>query len=755
MKNKTAILIISILTLGAFATFGATQSLKSAGFLYNEATSALNSRSYPVAVRLADTLIENYPRSLYLPRTLLLKGKAQFALCNFVDAVTTLKRADELFSQNDGFDKSECIYFLARALDENGSLAPALDKYNEYCKFNIDDKTPLPHRAATIFYMGSIYFRAGEFEKAIPFFESVENHCEKYEAKTFFEALCKLLSAYNKTNQSAKVIALYESEKLLLTKTKPSNEGTEAQPLQTSSENPFDDNTIKLYIADAYALSHDTKNAFNLYCEIFATKSTPAAAIALKKAFTLFATGDKSSTALLDIENVKQNLLSLQGKVSQELGDDIISEFWTRLGVDAYQKGDDAGALKCFDEAEKSASLQMFLLASLYRAKIVAGRTPTPQSAKDAIATIEQYRSILNDETRSILFCETNNLLATYYFTLGDYSKALSCASVVTPSTAQTREVTELALFQKREYEALIKYCEKDATMSKTALQALATSYLRTGNSEKALLTYGALFDNGLLSGAQLSDYAVLLLQNGEVQKAFDVAKKCSDLPSSYTKGLAAFQLGDYEAATKALAFFCNNTTSKNTRTKSYALFYEGVALFNLKKTNEAYLTLLDFVASFPRHEFYHNAQYLCALCARNLGDVSLAKDHLQDAATSKDPNIAQEASELLIELLWEEGERTQSLLNKLTDFSKHFPQSPKIAAVYFKAGAICEQLGNKERAILHYELSFSKASQEDEIKAESAKRLYELYTAKKDYEHATNYEQVLKTPNEEGKADD
>ena len=101
--------------------------------LYNEMTSAYNSRFYPGAIQHADRLISNFPDSVFIANAYSVKGECHVRLFQYEEAEHALKQALIVTEKNSALNLSS-IYWLARTYELTKQYEEALVEYHNYCK---------------------------------------------------------------------------------------------------------------------------------------------------------------------------------------------------------------------------------------------------------------------------------------------------------------------------------------------------------------------------------------------------------------------------------------------------------------------------------------------------------------------------------------------------------------------------------------------------------------------------------------------
>ena len=327
--------------------------------LYNEMTSAYNSRFYPGAIQHADRLISNFPDSVFIANAYSVKGECHVRLFQYEEAEHALKQALIVTEKNSALNLSS-IYWLARTYELTKQYEEALVEYHNYCKSASKNGNFYPFAIAN---SGKIFHQIKQFDKAIPLLEYCVSNGRKYSSDVYSDVLLKLVDSYNQSGNPEKTISLYSKVK---------REDLESIPYYL----------FVSYTGDAYKDLKEYKKAYDLYCEVLASGEKSLTANALKKAYNISSShkaevGTDPGTVLKDAQN------------SLEDSKELLVEFWTRMGVDAFNVRDFDRATKYFNEAEKSATPEVLEYITIYRAAIIAGDNISSESARNAQEYLE------------------------------------------------------------------------------------------------------------------------------------------------------------------------------------------------------------------------------------------------------------------------------------------------------------------------------------------------------------------------------
>lgn len=713
---------------------------KSAGELFFTANTAYRAAYYPSAISRLETLLDNYPDNPYSVAALFMLGDSYLALDYSAKAESAFLACQNKISTHSGKNTNyfQVSYLLACAQKALGKFDLALKNFHDYStyykaveksqiwtlKTALTYSAPLGKERATLYYrrsiasMGEIYYNKSSYKKAIPFLTAAAAWDETCRLQ-LLSSLCNLGDPKGALTFFDKYYSNYDEKK--------SDKTNYCAAL--------------LLKAKAHEIQNDRDLAIKTYCQVLSKGSDDQKSTALKALYTLYTAGDRGRERdfLGNLTAGNDEIFSQLGKISDNggetlaLNNSLISQFWARLGCDYFKAARYDEALKCLDRAESGADLKAFLAASLLRAQIVAGRPPSKASSQAAIDIINMSRSILNPDNENLLFREANILLGRYYYITGDEKKFLECARAITPLPLETREQLGRIYFSRRDYGAvidLLKEFNKEITSEGSLI--LAKSFILTGDKDSGLKVYKTLFDMKKLKTQDIYDYCVTLIQTGDYKSA--LAASSASLDSSNgeyknrlgyikalslvfldLKGLDTPALDDPERLSQIKDLFSsyyNDKNIKDERTLSYALFFWGYGLWREKNYNEAYLTLLNFCASYPKHQYYYYAQFLCAQSIKLLGEPALSLDHAKDTLGTQESNLKSAALYFIASTLQEMGDH-KGAISKFKELLKYFSSTndnndERLFEIYTKIEESYKAQGNDARAALFHDLAKS-----------------------------------------------
>ena len=667
--------------------------------LYNEMTSAYNSRFYPGAIQHADRLISNFPDSVFIANAYSVKGECHVRLFQYEEAEHALKQALIVTEKNSALNLSS-IYWLARTYELTKQYEEALVEYHNYCKSASKNGNFYPFAIAN---SGKIFHQIKQFDKAIPLLEYCVSNGRKYSSDVYSDVLLKLVDSYNQSGNPEKTISLYSKVK---------REDLESIPYYL----------FVSYTGDAYKDLKEYKKAYDLYCEVLASGEKSLTANALKKAYNISSShkaevGTDPGTVLKDAQN------------SLEDSKELLVEFWTRMGVDAFNVRDFDRATKYFNEAEKSATPEVLEYITIYRAAIIAGDNISSESARNAQEYLESVETNMSLNEASKFFQDYNKLHIKYDVFRKNYDKAISRSQKVLEYDEETKYYLGVAYYNSDDFikasDLLIDSDSVLYALSLARMQKLKESASVFARIEKA---------QGLSDESRL-DYAKVLLCSGRYTEAQIQSAKCSQSESLYVLGLAQFNTRSWKYSEESFSKYISKNPYDE-KSLSYALFYKGYSQYRLGKTEEAYKNLAHFNEKYPNHELNWNGCMAAANAAVQNKKYDLAINQAQKAIKSSANNEARAESVLLCAEIHSDAgqyENAISLLQPYSELKNDFGMQ-----CLFQIARIYEKQQMVDAADAKYKELASKFSG-DKLAEESLYRRGEIFYSVENYKTALN----------------
>lgn len=693
MKKFVSILIFSFLSNFLVWSFETDISL------FNEMTSAYNSGFYPGAIQHAERLIKNFPDSVFIANGYAVKGECHVRLGQLEEAEDALKNALVVTEKNSTLNLA-CVYWLARTYELTKRYEEALSEYHTYCKFATLGGTYYPN---AIVNSGKVFYQLKDYQNAIPLFEYCVSNGKKYTSSVFNDALLKLADSYNKNGMPTKTISLFN---------KINKDDVGSLPYYL----------LMSYTGDAYKDLKEYKKAYDLYCEVLSSGEKSLSANALKKAYNISAS--YKSQVGTDPGDVLQNAQS-----SLEDSKDLLIEFWTRMGVDAYNQKDFRKAIKYFEEAKKTDNTEILEYIAIYRSLILAGEEISVASAHSAQSYLESVETELGLNESSLYFQEYNKLHIKYDVFKQNYEKAISRAAKVETLDSETKNFLGIAYYNFGDF---IKACEM-LSDSDSVLYALSLAKLQK-LKEAASIFARVEKAQGLDDDARL-DYAKVLLYSGRYTEAQIESAKCKQNEANYILGLAQFNTRSWKYSEQSFTKYINKAKADE-KSFSYALFYQGYSQYKLGKTKEAYTNLANFVEKYPTHELSWNGYMAAANAAVQDKKYDLAINQAEQAIKYAANNDGRAEAVLLCAEIHSDAGQYENAINLLLPYSEL--KNDFGMKCIFQIARIYERQQMLEAADSKYKELAAKFSG-NALAEEALYRRGELFYSAKDYKTALN----------------
>ncbi len=604
--------------------------------VFNELSSAYNSGFFPGAVQYADKLSSEFPDSAYIGSALAIKGECLVRLSNFDAAYEALSAAEKLDSEPQL--KKSTKYWLAKVYDYKKNYPGALSLYHEYCVSSGEKGKYFP---AAIFDSGVIFYKTSDFKNAILNFEYVAKNGARYSDSDYYSALLKLADSYNKSGKAKKTIQLYSK--------------IEKQKIPSVVYYVFTE-----YAGDAYCALKNYKTAYEYYCVVLKSGEKSLAANALKKAYNV--SSEHKKEVGLEPGSVLQ-------EAQKNLSDspELLAEFWTRLGTDAYFEGDFKKSSGYFDEAEKYANPQILELIAMYRAEITAGKNVTKDSAKNAEIQLAEAQKNQQKMENPKYVRDYNSLFAKYAAYQENWEDVKKYAPLGNPENERTNFYLALANYKTGNYSATEKLLES----SKNELYALS---LARGQKLKDSASVYQNFENGgKITPQERLNYSKVLILSGRYKESQIQAAKSGLNEGKYILGLAQFNTRSWPYAEESFSTFIKNADKKDSGQAmevSYALFYLGYSQYRQGKSKEAFGNLNSFVNQYPSHELLWNAQMTAANAAIQMEKYSDAAKMAEKAVKSAKTTENKEDSVLLLAEIYSDSGEFNKAIEILSPYS-------------------------------------------------------------------------------------
>lgn len=695
MKKLTLSILAAV---SAGALFAA--SLETDVSVFNELSSAFNSGFYPGTVQYAEKLVEEFPESAYVGSALVMEGESLVRLGQYDDAFEVLTKAEKL--DNDSELKNNCKYWLGRVYDYKKDYQTALAYYYDYCGSAKEKGRLYPN---AVLNAGEVYYKTSEYKKAVKNFEYTVTHGDRYTQSDYYGALLKLADSYNNSGDAKKTVALYENVK---------EDAVPAVVYLAMTE----------YTGDAYLKLCSYKKAYDYYCKVLSSGEKSLAANALKKAYNVSSEHRKEVGA--EPGAVLQNA---QNTLSES--PELLAEFWTRLGTDAFFDGDFARASSYFDEAEKHITPELYELVQMYRAEITAGKKVTVVSAKQAEKQLLAAQKIQEGMENPRYTEDYNNLLSKYAAYQNNWDNVKKYAGSKKSNNDRTNFYLALANYKTG------NYSESSKLLEDSDHELYALSLARQQKLKESASVYNVSDSAGKMTPEERLNYSKVLILSGRYKESQIQAAKCGLNEGKYILGLAQFNTRSWSYAEESFASFIRNSDKKDpgqAQEVSYALFYQGYAQYRQNKCRDAYANLSSFVSQYPSHELIWNAEMSASNAAVQLGKYDDAMAMAEKAVDSASTQENKEESVLLCAEIYSDSGKYDKALELLGSYARQ--KNDFGMKSMYQMAQVYEKMGNVAQADLKYKETADKYSG-NRVGEEAMYRRGEIFYGKEDFKSA------------------
>lgn len=606
--------------------------------LSSELVSNYKSGFYPGVVRLAEEILRTEKNSLSRFRAAVYEAESLFKMGRIPESVALLEgnALNSDGSNPEGLYLNSAKYFwLGRGYFSSGSLPNAQNcfYYSGAIFKELEKSDPKFASSAFDYYSLSILFGAkcyieqGEQKKSIPLFEYVVSNGKKFAFEDFSDSCLSLAQSYNFS------AAKGDLEKCL--------------SLVNQTENAkFDDETkFSLQILKGEALEKlgEYKKAYETYCYVLKNAPPSLAAVSMQKAYAL---------SSLHREVVTPEVGEVLSQAEYRLAEypDLLSEFWTRLAVDAFKAKDYEKSLLYFKEAKENASSSQKEIASLYKAEIAyLTANDKSEGSKKALSILSESivtKSGSKNENLLINFARFNGYLKNWK---DCETYAERCLNSENPEI-EKNAVYWLALSKyergdcKNAVVILENYEKKGKITDKSILNLYAKSLAKEGKYHEADQIFYSLGQKGELDNDGRLDYSRTLLIAGHYVSTKEQASKASGDEAVYLSSLAAFNQRKWAEAEKGFLKIRNSKALPKDYV-AYTKFYLGYSEYQLGKYSDCVENLSQFVKENPLHAFVYSSYMTGARSSAFLKNTSGAIAFAENAEkTAKNESEKNEA---------------------------------------------------------------------------------------------------------------
>ena len=694
--------------------------------------SAYKSGFYPGVVRYAEDILRREKDSLAAFRASVYEGESLFKMGRPEDAVEIMRK----YQMNGDSMNPETIqlnaakfywlgrcFFVQRKFDiAQKCFFASASVFGEYKKaLGEASDSSLDYYSLSMLHGGKCYIETKNYGASIPLYEYVISNGTKYLFDDYRDAVLSLAQSYNITADKANA--------------------KKCVSLTASLESvPFDEETrysLMILKGEAYETLGEYKLSYETYCYVIRNAPAFLAASAMQKAYAV------SSSHKSEVGSEAGEVLSRAEYRLSEFPD-LLSEFWTRLAVDAFNAGDYKKSLSYFKEAQSNASSSQTEISAIYRAEIAY------ITESDKKAGAENALKILAEAALTKSGAKNEIILLSIARYNGYLKKWKECE--LYSSKCLKSEEAELALnavywnaLAKYEsgniqgaIEAVDTYKRTNELEDKSLLNLYAKALAKQGKYHDADVIFYSLGEKNQLDNDGRLDYSRTLLIAGHYISTKQQAAKAEGDEAVYLSALASFNQHRWQEAEKSFAKIISSKELHKDYV-AYGMFYLGYAQYQLGEYGKSVSTLNKFIEENPLHVFVWSANMTIARGAaftqNGAEAISASQRAIKTARNEKDRHEAIILSAGILSDNGEFGEALSLLAPYLSEKSSFGYES------MYKSAEILVRQGKLGEADLY----FGKLSRVTDpagklISEESAYRRAEIAYSQEEYADAAVY---------------
>lgn len=574
--------------------------------------SSYSSGFYPGVVRAADEILKEDGASVFAAKALVLKGEALARLGRPEEAIESLDKSGKIVASGSRLD-SVRLYWKGRALYETGQYSLASQSFfsaAEACvdgAFADEDNSVYRH---SVFYLGKTRHLLKDYGGALHCFEFVAANGDSFAAAEYEEGCVKLCECALLSGHAEKTVRY-------------------ADLLEKELFQGFtDEGKYKILLLRGQALEADKDypGAYNAYTQVLSDGPASLAAAAMQKAYNVSSShkkevGQEPGAVLARAEELKKERPLL------------VSEFWTRLAIDAFNSMDYKRSLSYFKNAEEGASPVQRQAALLYTAEIsfATSQKSMGGAAKDSLSILEGGWDACGFEQGKSFYIQGMALRARYSGLCADYGSSYEYAKTVLDSADKNISLKKssaywaaLSLFNLGNYEQAASIAGVYGGDDSSFLLIKAKSLAKTGDYSGADSIFSSLAEKNALDSAGVVDWARTLIYEGLFSQAADAAERADGAEARYIQGVSYFNMREWKKAQPCFekAAVGNGLEEKY---KDLAVFYLGYSQYQLGEYSQASANLVKFAQNGRQSSLDWEAYTIASLSLVQTGRYSEA----------------------------------------------------------------------------------------------------------------------------------
>lgn len=588
-----------------------------------EMKSAYKSGFYPGVVKFADEILQLDNNSVFSNEALFLKGESLFRMGMINDALSVLSKSEDIYKNNQK-RLSEIYYWKARCYSVLDDSKNALDYYYKSLKNTSENQK----------YYEALYFcaqelqKVGEYKQAVLLYENILANGSKYSQSEYEKSLLNFFEVCYLNNEFIKIENYFD----LI-----SNENFSAETKFKSI----------LYNADAKAQLGKYSSAYKDYCYVLSDGPDTLATLSMKKAY--FISSEHYS-------EMKEEPGAVIKKAEKRLSNypELVSEFWVRLAIDAFEIKDYKKSLDYFKNSEKDSSVNLQIISDLYKTEIefLSSKSGVQESASNAYTKLLSSIKKYNIEPLNPYYDDYQISLIRYSGLMEDWDNTYKIATQFFEQKNKTNKSTlywaALSLYKKNDFIGACNLLKDNNYKDDSEIQFLYAQCLaKLGKSSEADKIFYSLAQKQLLSNDGRLDYARTLLNAGHLISTIEQTSIATGTEAYYMKALALLNRRQW---TEAEINFEKSLKEKKLDSTylAYARFYLGYCQYQLGKFKEAYSNLYTYIKNYENHSLIWNGCIFAARASAQIEDLKAAAS-MAEKAINVAKNTEQKQESILL----------------------------------------------------------------------------------------------------------
>ena len=715
---------------------GAVSFAQSESSLAFQMQDAYDSGFYPGVVLYADQILNSESKSVYEAKAMVFKGESLFKMGRIKDSLEILSDAEKSAKNSPELNSARC-FWTGRGLFElnkNEAALPYFYKSAEILKNAGLEKTSVYSQA--ILYSGKTLVRLKNFEAAAECFEYAVQNGKKFSAGEYEEACvnffenCVLAGNFKKCEEY-----FVQLEKL-----------GQIEKFVFSQEAKY-----RILLAYGQALENLGKFSacYDCYVKVLTEGPSSLAALAMQKAYLL------SSAHQNQIKKDPAEVIEKAELLKKEKPE-LVSEFWTRLAIDAFNSKKYEKSLSYFKNAEKNNSAQLKQLALLYSAEIsfLTSKEDLKTAAKNSLEIINSGWNECGFEKEKFYYSDAIAAKTRYFGLSEDWENSLKNAQsqILSENSSAAKKTlvywAALSQYSLKNYEGALDFLNSENYSDDEFLFLKAKIFAKMGRSSDADSIFYALSKKGFLDNDGRLDYIRTLLNAGHLISTVEEAENAHGSESDYMKALALFNPKNWQEAEK---YFEESISDKKFDSKysNLAKFYLGYCQYQLGKYKNALENLESFVKNSGENALNFQALATAAKCAAQIQNYPEAEKNARNALSSSKNQEQKNESVLLLAGIYSDSKKYDEAIKLLKSYSS------EKNSFGFECRYLMAQFFVQNKDFVQADKTYSELSEEKNagfLAEESVFRRGELFYVNENYEKSVQLFEIYLKKYQSGK---